>query len=83
MARLVVTNLEDDVWHKLQEMAQRHGLTVEEEAHQILMTALRPPDLQTDLGSRLRSRFAAIGLDENESITELRGQPVQPPDFWK
>jgi hypothetical protein len=34
-------------------------------------------DIASPLGSRLRDRFAGIGLDED--IAEVRGQRVRPP----
>ncbi len=80
MAQLVVRNLDDDVKTKLQRRARRHGRSTEEEVREILSNAVReegaplPP-----LGSRLRARFAGIGLDED--VPELRGQPARPAEF--
>lgn len=80
MAQLIVRNLEDDVKAKLQRRARRHGRSTEEEVRYILRSAVRsegaplPP-----LGTRIRSRFARIHLDED--IPELRGQPARPADF--
>jgi antitoxin FitA len=80
MAQLVVRNLDDDVKAKLQRRARRHGRSTEEEVRDILRSAVReegaplPP-----LGTRLRGRFARIGLEED--IPELRGQPARPAEF--
>jgi plasmid stability protein len=80
VAQLVVRNLDDDVKAKLQQRARRHGRSTEEEVRDILRNAVReqgaplPP-----LGSRLRARFARIGLEED--IPELRGQPAKPAAF--
>lgn len=80
MAQILVRNLDDDVKAKLQRRARRHGRSSEEEVREILRHAVRedgsplPP-----LGSRLKERFAAIGLDED--IPELRGRPARPAEF--
>lgn len=80
MAQLVVRNLDDDVKAKLQKRAQRHGRSTEEEVREILRTAVRLEDAPAlPLGSRLASRFARIGFDED--IPEWRGQPARPADF--
>jgi plasmid stability protein len=80
MAQLVVRNLDDEVKAKLQRRARRHGRSTEEEVRDILRNAVRedgaPPP---PLGSRLRARFARIGLDED--IAELRGQPARSAKF--
>lgn len=80
MAQLVVRNLDGDVKAKLQRRARRHGRSTEEEVRDILRGAVRtegapiPP-----LGTRLKSRFARIGLEKD--IPELRGQQPRPADF--
>lgn len=80
MAQLIVRNLEDEVRDKLREMALRHGRSMEEEVRDILRGAVagqgEPPP---KLGSWLAERFSACGLDED--IPELRGQPLEPPNF--
>jgi antitoxin FitA len=80
MAQLLVRNLDDDVKAKLQQRARRHGRSTEEEVRNILRNAIREDGVPlAPLGSRLRARFARIGLDEN--IPELRGQPACPAEF--
>ncbi len=80
MAQLVVRNLDDDVKAKLQRLARRHGRSTEEEVRDILRSAVsREGAPARPLGTRLRSRFARIGLEED--IPELRGQPPRPADF--
>ncbi len=80
MAQLVVRNLDDDVKAKLQRRAYRHGRSTEEEVRDILRSAVReegaplPP-----LGTRLKDRFAQIGLDDD--IAELRNQPATAAEF--
>ena len=80
MAQIVVRNLDDDVKAKLQQRARRHGRSIEEEMRDILGNAVKgeESDLQP-LGTRLKARFAGIGLDQD--IPELRGQPARPADL--
>ena len=80
MAQLVVRNLDDDVKAKLQKRAQRHGRSTEEEVRDILRSAVREDGAPlAPLGTRLRDRFARIGLDDD--IPELRGQPATAAEF--
>ncbi len=80
MAQLVVRNLDDDVKTKLQRRAERHGRSTEEEVRDILRNAVREDGAPlTPLGTRLRDRFAQLGLDDN--IPELRDQPATPAEF--
>ena len=80
MAQLVVRNLDDDVKAKLQRRAHRHGRSTEEEVRDILRGAVRHEgEPARPLGTRLRARFAGIGLEGD--IPEMRGQPAQPADF--
>lgn len=76
----MVRNLDDDVKAKLQRGARRHGRSTEEEVRDILRSAVREEGAPSaPLGTRLRARFARIGLDQD--IPELRGQPARPADF--
>ena len=82
MAQLVVRNLEEDVKSRLQRRAHRHGQSMEEEVRDILRNAVRSEGgAAVALGSRLRDRFAGIGLDEN--ITAFRGQEARATTFKK
>ena len=76
MAQLVVRNLEESVKARLQRRANRHGQSMEEEVRDILRSAVAAdPNTIPALGSRLRARFAGLGLDED--IAELRGQKAR------
>lgn len=76
MAQLVVRNLEAEVKRRLMKRAQRHGHSMEEEARNILRSAVRDEGRSaTKLGSRLGSRFAGVGLDAE--IPELRGAKLR------
>jgi plasmid stability protein len=82
MAQLVVRNLEEGVKARLQRQASRHGHSMEEEAREILRNAVKTENRPTmALGSRIRSRFARIGLQED--IPELRGYKPRPAVFKK
>lgn len=80
MAQLVVRNLEEGVKARLQRQANRRGHSMEEEVRDILRNAVRAEERAAlPLGSRLRQRFARIGLDED--IAELHGQKARPMVF--
>jgi len=80
MAQLVVRNLDEDVKAKLQRRARRHGRSTEEEVRDILRSVVREEGAPAaPLGSRLRARFACIGLDEE--IPELRGHEATPAEL--
>lgn len=80
MAQLVVRNLEDDVKARLQLRARRHGRSTEAEVREILRNAVRDDSVsRKPLGSRLRQRFAGIGL--KDELPELRGEIAQAVRF--
>jgi plasmid stability protein len=80
MAQLLVRNLEPDVKARLQLRARRHGRSTEEEVREILRNAVKEEGVQRQpLGSRLRDRFAGIGLKDD--LPELRGESAQPATF--
>jgi plasmid stability protein len=60
--------------------ARRHGRSTEEEVREILRDALKDEGApKRPLGSRLRQRFAGIGLEDD--LPELRGELARPPTF--
>lgn len=72
MAQVIVRNLENDLKLALEERAQRHGWSMEEEVRQILRRAVNEePAAGVKLGSRIAARFADIGLDR--PLPELKG----------
>ena len=82
MAQLVVRNLEEDVKARLRRRASRHGHSMEEEARDILRSAVNAEEgTPAPLGSRVRARFARIALTED--IPEIRGQKARPAVFRK
>lgn len=81
MAQILVRGLDDNVRDRLRALARERGQSVEETVRGILRNAVhRKPKATTGLGSRIAAQFKGCGLREKE-ITELRGQPVSPPEF--
>jgi hypothetical protein len=61
---------------RLQRRARRHGRSTEEEVREILRNAVKDESAPTKpLGTRLRERFAVIGLQDE--LPELRGEIAQ------
>lgn len=82
MAQLVVRNLEEGLKARLRRRANQHGHSMEQEVRDILRNAVKAEGRTTmALGSRIRSRFAGIGLEKE--IPELRGQKPRPAVFKK
>lgn len=80
MAQILVRNLEDEVKARIQSRARQHGRSTEEEVREILRNAVRESVAPVlPLGTRIASRFADLGLDEE--ILELRGQAPRLVDF--
>ena len=72
--------LDDDVIDKLHQRAQRNGRSLEAEAREILIDAVKSEGSEAvGLGTRLAARFRGIGLEEE--IPELRGYPAIPFEF--
>ena len=80
MAQFVVRHLEDAVKARLQRRARRHGRSMEEEAREILRSAVQKDNASTGgLGSEIAALFAKVGLDSE--MPELRGHLVKPASF--
>jgi antitoxin FitA len=80
VGQLLVRNLEDEVKARLQLRARRHGRSTEEEVREILRNAVKyEGGHRKPLGSRLRERFAGIGL--KDELPELRGEAARPAKF--
>lgn len=80
MGQLVVRNIEDSVKLRLQRRALKHGRSMEEEVRDILRDAVKTEGSPTArLGSKLRQRFAGLGLDAD--IKEIRGTRARPARF--
>lgn len=62
MASITIRNLEDGLKRQLRIRAAQHGQSMEEEARQILRTALSPNARDpVDLARAIRARFAPLG----------------------
>ncbi len=79
MCNLTIRNLDDTIKAGLRERAASHGCSMEEEALQILKQAVQSPIAGKGLGSRIHSRFAAIG--GVELSLPQRTPTRQSPDF--
>ena len=80
MGTLTIRNLEDSLKHRLRMRAAARNRSMEEEARQILRTALQEPAVQTlDLGTRIRARFAALG--DVQLPIEARQNLREPPEL--
>ena len=80
MASITVRNLEDGLKHRLRIRAAENGRSMEEEARDILRTALnhQQPE-QENLASAIRARFAPLGGVELEILP--RSPMRKPPPF--
>ena len=80
MASITVRNLEDGLKHRLRIRAAENGRSMEEEARDILRTALnhQQPE-QENLASAIRARFAPLGGVELE--IPPRSPIRKPPQF--
>lgn len=61
MASITIRNLDDELKAQLRVVAARHGRSMEEEARVILRQVLARHRKHGGLGSRIHSRFAAVG----------------------
>ena len=62
MARITVRNLDEGIKRRLRSRAAHHGRSMEDEAREILRTALSTAeDAAPDLATSIRRRFAALG----------------------
>ena len=61
MASMTIRNLDDDIKQRLRIQAAEHGHSMEEEAREILRTALIESAFPTNLAQAIRARFAPLG----------------------
>jgi len=77
MASITIRQLEENTKRKLRMRAARHGRSMEQEAREILKSALSEPEEQPDLAEAIRRRFAKYGgvdlkIPPREPIPEPR-----------
>ena len=75
MANLSVRNLDDRTYQRLRIRAAEHGISMEEEARQILKRAVAPPER---LGDLFLSYF---GPEKGTDLQLPTREPHEPPDL--
>ncbi|MDJ0661410.1 MAG: hypothetical protein QNJ42_18255 [Crocosphaera sp.] len=80
MNPLILDNLDENLQASLERQAEKNGRSLEEEAKEILRTALiENPTSETNLAFTIRKRFAEIGDFDIPTITR---DPIrEPPNF--
>lgn len=80
MAIITIRNLDESVKTSLRIRAATHGLSMEEEARQILRAALQSPEQQGgNLAQRIRARIEPLG---GVNLPIMPRDPVRdPPSF--
>ena len=61
MASIIIRSLEDDVKARLKQRAAANLRSMEEEARDILRSAVGATNPRADLGQQIRARFARLG----------------------
>jgi plasmid stability protein len=80
MATLTIRQLDEKTKTRLRVRAAHHGRSMEEEAREILRSALRTsPSVNQNLAEAIRRRFAPFGGVDLE--LPPRDAVRQPPDF--
>ena len=80
MASITIRNLDESLKSRLRIQAAIHGHSMEEEAREILRSALtRVPTGKSNLAESIRQRFSIFGGIELE--LPKRGPLREPPDF--
>ncbi len=80
MATMTIRNIDDQIKIRLRVQAARHGRSMEEEARDILRTALSTePRSGASLAEAIRARFEPLGGVELE--LPPREPMREPPDF--
>jgi plasmid stability protein len=81
MASITIRKLEDATKRKLKVRAAMHGRSMEQEAREILKSALREkPKTGADLVEAIRRRFAPLGGVDLEPYPR---EPMRDPDWLK
>lgn len=80
MASITIRRLDDSVKTELRVRAAQHGRSMEEEAREILRSALKPASVTKEsLVESIRARFAPFGGME---LPKRKREPVRtPPRF--
>lgn len=80
MAVMTIRNIDDAIKARLRVRAALHGRSMEDEARDILRSALSTEDPRPrDLGRAIHARFAVLG---GVDLPDVPREPSrQPPDF--
>ena len=79
MASMTIRNLEDRVKTRLRVQAAEHGRSMEEEAREILASALATqPKRPGNMADAIRSSIAHLGGVE---LPPIEREPIRPIDF--
>jgi plasmid stability protein len=80
MGSLTIRNLDPGLKDRLRARAAEQGRSMEAEAQHILQSALSLPEAsKSDLGARIRARFAPLG--DVDLKLPAREEARDPPDF--
>lgn len=81
MSQLLVRKFNDDLKRRLRERAQRHGISMEEEALVILQaTLLKDEGRRPGLGTQIAELFRDIP-DNDEPLPRIPDWPARPASF--
>ena len=81
MAQILVRNLDDRLKARLQRRAKKNGRSMEAEAREILSDALKVEKKAPEVGFGTASAALFRDCPLEEPIQELRGFPIEVPDF--
>ena len=80
MATLTIRNLDDTLKSRLRLRAAARNRSMEDEVRHILRAALQEPATPaTDMGTRIRARFAGLG---DVQLPVIEREPVRPPPVF-
>jgi antitoxin FitA len=80
MASIIIRNIDESLKTRLRVQAARQGRSMEDEARQILRSALNGSRAQpTNLAAAIQARFAALG--ELQLPEPIRQPMREPPEF--
>ncbi|MEB3215578.1 MAG: plasmid stability protein [Nostocales cyanobacterium 94392] len=75
MFNITISNLDDDIKYRLQKQAEKHGRSLEEEAREILRSALTENNKDTsNIATIIEQRFANLGEFE---LPEVKREPIR------
>lgn len=79
MASITIRDLDDDLKRRLRDRAAKNSRSIEEEAREILRTALGQPSEPRNLGQSIHAKFAELGgIDfAGNARTQMRLAPAK------